>query len=119
MRAYGSLLVAGIVFSTPATAQFIRSPAPVPSAPVLTTAPTSRGMGANVDLVLTDIHQGAAAGQLSHKQAKELRIEAGEISALQSRYAADGLSDSEAAELRTRTEVLHAITNAKRSGLIK
>jgi hypothetical protein len=118
MRAYGSLLVAGIVFSTSASAQFYRSPAPVPPAPVLTATPSSPA-GPKMRTVYSDIRNGARYGQLSHKQAKELRQEAAEIEMLQQRYATGGLSDAEAAELRTRAEVLHAIVNAKRSGVVK
>jgi hypothetical protein len=72
-----------------------------------------------VRTVLADINQGAHAGQLSHRQAKELRREAGEITQLEERYAAGGLSNAEAAELQNRIEVLRALTNAKRSGVIR
>jgi hypothetical protein len=76
-------------------------------------------MSSDVRGVYSDIHDGAESGQLSRKQAKELRREAGEIDQLEQRYAAGGLSDAEAAELRTREEVLRSIVNAKRSGVIK
>lgn len=42
-----------------------------------------------------------------------------EIELLEQCYAEGGLSDSEAAELRTRAEVLESLVNAKRSHLIK
>ena len=119
MRAYGSLLFVGIVLSAPVSAQFYRSPAPLPRAPVLTTVPSSAGAGAEMHGVYKDIREGARNGQLSHRQAKELRREAAEIDLLEQRYAAGGLSDSEAAELRTRAEALESIINAKRSHLIK
>ena len=118
MRAFGLCLVVSVLVSVPASAQFYRVPAPA-RAPVFTTAPATRGMSAPVRQVLSDIREGARLGELSHKQAKELRREAGEISELESRYAVGGLSDAEAAELRSREEVLHAIVNAKRSGVIK
>ena len=114
MRVLGLLLVV----SVPASAQFYRVPTPVP-APLLTTAPSTRGTASTIGRVLSDIHAGARSGQLSHKQAKELRREADEISQLESRYAVDGLSDSELAELRTREDVLRALVDAKRSHLIK
>jgi hypothetical protein len=57
-------------------------------------------------------------GQLSRSQAKHLGREAGEIRRLQDRYARDGLTDQEQAELQNRVEVLKAITNAKRIGRI-
>ena len=122
MRAYGSLLVVGIFLSATASAQFYRSPAPVPRprAPVLTSAPSSSpAPNTEMQVVYADIREGARYGQLSHKQAKELRREASEIELLEQRYAEGGLSDAEAAELRTRAEVLHAIINAKRSGVVK
>jgi hypothetical protein len=72
-----------------------------------------------VRTIYKDIHEGRQDGQLSRKQAKELRREAGAINDMQQRYASDGLSDSEQAELRNRTEVLRAVTNAKRYGTIK
>jgi hypothetical protein len=121
MRAYGALLVVGIFFSSSASAQFYRSPAPVPRprAPVLTSSPSSPARNMEMQAIYADIHDGARYGQLSHKQAKELRREAGEIGVLEQRYPEGGLSDSEAAELRTRAAVLHAIVNAKRSGVVK
>jgi hypothetical protein len=75
--------------------------------------------GPQLGKIFSDIDAGRRAGQLSHKQAKELRLEAGEISALEARYAADGLTDAEAAELQTRAEVLRSIINAKRSGVLR
>lgn len=119
MRACRSLLVVGILLSAPLSAQFYRSPGPLPRAPVLTTAPTASGAGAEMHGVYEDIREGARNGQLSHKQAKELRREAAEIDLLEQRYAEGGLSDSKVAELRTRIEVLESIINAKRSHLIK
>lgn len=117
MRAWALLFAAGI--SVPASAQFYKSPAPVPRAPVLTTTPATRGMSIDIHGVFGDIHDGAETGQLSHQQARQLRREAAEISQLEQRYAAGGLSDVEATELRTRAEVLRGIINAKRSGVIK
>ena len=119
MRIYRSLLVTSILLASPAAAQFYRSPAPLPHRSVLTTAPTSTGPGREMRGVYEDIRDGARNGQLSHSQARELRREAAEIELLEQRYAEDGLSDSEAAELRTRVEVLRSIVNAKRSKLIK
>ena len=117
MRALALLFVTGI--SVPASAQFYKSPAPVPRAPVLTTAPATRGTSIDIHGVLADIHDGAETRQLSRQQARQLRREAAEISQLELLYAAGGMSDVEAAELRTRAEVLRGIVNAKRSGVIK
>jgi hypothetical protein len=119
MRAYALLFVAGMSVAAPVSAQFYRSPAPLPRTPVLTTAPATRTTAPQTRDIFSDIHEGAQSGQLSHKQAKELRREAEEISLLEQRYAEGGLSDSEAAELSTRAEVLRSIVNAKRSHVIK
>jgi hypothetical protein len=86
---------------------------------IATTVSKPAPNGPQLGGIFSDIDAGRRTGQLSHKQAKELRREAGEISVLETRYAADGLSDSEAAELQTRAEVLRSIINAKRSGVIK
>jgi hypothetical protein len=80
---------------------------------------SSTASGPVIGDVYADIRAGSRYGQLSRKQAKELRREAAEISALETRYAADGLSDAEAAELQTRAEVLRSIINAKRSGVLR
>lgn len=122
MRGYGLLLLTSTLFAVPASAQFYPAPGPGPrrSPPMIaTTVSKPAPDGPQLGSIFSDIDAGRRTGQLSHKQAKELRLEAGEISALEARYAADGLSDSEAAELQTRTEVLRSIINAKRSGVLK
>ncbi len=77
------------------------------------------GIRAEMHTIYRDIRDGREDGQLSRRQAKELRREAGAINDMERRYASDGLSGPEQAELRNRTEVLRAITNAKRLGTIK
>jgi hypothetical protein len=79
----------------------------------------TRSIAPQIGRVYSDIDQGRSAGQLSRKQAKQLRIEAEERGVLEQRYAVDGLSDSEAAELNTRIEALVGVINAERSGGIK
>lgn len=93
-----------------------------PPVPVLRTTPDyghAPSVSAAVQQVLSDVHDGRDNGSLSHKQAKELRREAGEIGILEERYARDGLSDDERVELQNRAQVIRAITNAKRTGVIK
>jgi hypothetical protein len=119
MRGYGLLLIASVLLASPASAQFYSVPAHVQRPPTTISAGSSTASAPVISDVYADIRTGAREGQLSHKQAKELRREAGEISALETRYAADGLSDAEAAELQTRAEVLRSIVNAKRSGVLK
>jgi hypothetical protein len=97
-------------------------PPPVygPSIPTVRTVPDyGVPVSASVDRVLSDIDDGRNSGQLSRKQAKELRRELGEIGELERRFGRDGLSDDERAELQNRAAVVRAITNAKRIGAIK
>jgi len=100
-------------------------PAPsMPSAPVIHALPDdgiNNGININrtVQQVLSDIDRGRDSGQLSRRQAKQLRADLDEIGRLEQRYAQDGLSDAERTELRNRAEVVRAIANAKRLGAIK
>ena len=100
-------------------------PAPsTPATPVIHALPDdgiSYGININgtVRQVLSDIDRGRDSGQLSRRQAKQLRADLDEIGRLEQRYAQDGLSDAERTELRNRAEVVRAITNAKRLGTIK
>jgi len=122
MRAQSVVFVAILMFAVPAAAQFYPAPGPGPhrSPPmVATTVSQTKSIAPQIGRVYSDIDQGRSAGQLSHKQAKQLRIEAEEISVLEQRYAVDGLSDSEAAELNTRIEALVGVINAERSGVTK
>lgn len=68
--------------------------------------------------VRREIDKGRDRGELSKKQARQLRREAGEIAMLERRYAAGGLSDAERAELRNRAEVLRALTRGKKLGAL-
>ena len=92
-----------------------------PPSPAATPAPVRvvPGTSAEVGTIYRDIRDGRESGQLSRGQAKRLRREAGEIGELEERYATNGLTDSERAEIRNRVEVLRAITVAKRSGTMK
>ncbi|MBJ7439704.1 MAG: hypothetical protein JHD35_11855 [Sphingopyxis sp.] len=62
----------------------------------------------------TRIRDGRNEGQLSRREARALRREAGQISTLADRYARDGLSDSERRELEMRAQVLRDLTAAQR-----
>src|SRR5947209_19952478 len=122
MRAEPMMLIAGLMLAVPAAAQFYPAPGPGPrrSPPMIaTTATRSASIAPQIGRLYSDIDHGRSVGQLSRRQAKQLRVEAGEISALEQRYAVDGLSDSEAAELNTRIEALLGTINAERAGVIK
>ena len=108
-------IVLSMAAGLPAPGQIYGPPAPAPKA----SRAVLPGVSPEVRTIYRDIRDGRQDGQLSRKQAKELRREAGVIGDLERRYASDGLSESEQAELRNRTEVLRAITNAKRFGTIK
>jgi len=72
-----------------------------------------------VQKVLSEIRDGRESGQLSRKQAKELGKEAALVSEMEERFARDGLSDTERAEIRTRAELVRANMNAERFGVTK
>jgi len=122
MRTHSPLLVVSMLVAVPLPAQFYPAPGPK-SRPAHSSVPDSSGAtgatGPVLGQVYRDIDEGARHGQLSHQQAKGLRREAREIGALEERYAIDGLTDSEAAELQNRVEVLKSLTDAKRSGVVK
>lgn len=90
-----------------------------PPPPARTTPATAPSVTREVERIRSDIKEARASGDLTRRQARELRRETGEIDMLEQRYAQDGLTDAERAELRNRTEVVRAISNAKASGLIK
>jgi hypothetical protein len=86
---------------------------------IATSTSSSPSIGSGLGNVFSNIDEGRRAGQLSHRQARQLRLEADEISTLEQRYAIDGLSDSEAAELNNRIAALNSLVNADRSGVTK
>jgi hypothetical protein len=118
MRVLAFLLVTGTFVAAPASSQFYPAPGPGPHrTPTLVVTSRSGPTRISPDVagVLNDIHEGTRQGQLSHRQARELRLQADEIRMLEQRYAVNGLSDSEAAELNNRVEALRGIVNAQRS----
>jgi hypothetical protein len=90
------------------------TPAPVHALPGI--GPSAREVGQLSRQIRTEIDTGRRSGTLSHDDAKALRRESRRIEYLQSRYAEDGLSESELTELRNRLEALHSITYAKTTG---
>ena len=120
MRTYGFSIVGAALLSASASAQFYPAPGPAPHP---TTAPivgsTKASNAPNVRFVLKDIDEGVRTGQLSHKQARQLRRQADVITDLENLYADGGLSDSERAEILNRIEILKSLTDAKRSGTVK
>ncbi len=98
--------------------------APVPSHRIdLPTGPLDTGgsasapqpaIGRQLDGIDDGIRAGRSSGQLSRREARALRRENGVIGSIASRYAENGLSQSEARELQTRTEVMRDIVNNQR-----
>jgi hypothetical protein len=118
MRVLALLLVTGTFAAAPAWSQFYPAPGPGPHRTptlVVTSRAGATRTGPDMAGVLHDIHEGTRQGQLSHREARELRLQADEIRTLEQRYGVDGLSDSEAAELNSRLEALRGIVNAQRS----
>ncbi|MBQ1499850.1 MAG: hypothetical protein IIZ38_16190 [Sphingomonas sp.] len=66
--------------------------------------------------IRSDIRDGRDSGQLTRRQAKQLKREAFQIDTLEARYAAGGLSPAEEAELFARRETLRNDVIAKRTG---
>ncbi|WP_137863310.1 MULTISPECIES: hypothetical protein [unclassified Sphingomonas] len=66
--------------------------------------------------IRSDIRAGRDSGQLTPREARQLKREAYQIDTLEERYAAGGLSPAEEAELFARREALRSDVIAKRSG---
>ena len=85
----------------------VRWPAPCPALP---------GVARDLEQADRSIRDGRESGQLSRREARQLRRESRQISVLEERYQRGGLSQSERAELETRIAALRSITGAKRGG---
>lgn len=84
----------------------VRWPAPSPALP---------GVARELGQAERSIREGREHGQLSRREARQLRRESRQIAILEERYQRGGLSQSERAELETRIAVLRSVTGAKRS----
>lgn len=105
-----------LVFAAPASAQFW--PGPVMAGPSGKSIGYDRS-AAETAKIRSDIRGGRSSGQLTRREAKQLRREAWQIDTLEERYAAGGLSPAEEAELFARREALRNDVVAKRSGTRK
>ncbi|PAL24548.1 hypothetical protein [Sphingopyxis sp. GW247-27LB] len=101
-----------------AQAQFVAGPGPAPEPmPGIVdrgTLPTMPSLGHQLGEARDRIEGGRKRGELTKREARGLRRDAGMIETLADRYGADGLSDSERRELDMRTEVLRTLTAAQR-----
>ena len=110
-----------VLGATPAAAQIWDGPSGndsrsgVRASPLRSDEIDTRGIG-ETRRIRGDIRDGFESGQLSRTDARRLRREAYQIDRLASRYRRGGLSDSEAAELTARRELLRNDVTAMRSG---
>ncbi|MCW3848327.1 hypothetical protein OF829_13865 [Sphingomonas sp. LB-2] len=119
MRGY-LFLAPLLLIASPASAQFWGGP----SGSASISGGMPRGMqpatwtppNRETDRIRHDIRDGRESGQLSRREARQLRRESWQIDRLESRYGHGGLSDSEAAELATRRQLLREDVFRKRSG---
>jgi hypothetical protein len=108
------ILTIAFFAAMPAAAQgWGYSPGPMPG------TPSDSGIGRQLGKIRSEANAGRRSGQLTRGEARALRRERAAISALEARYARDGLSDSEKAELQTRVEILRNDTAARRRGARK
>ncbi len=110
----GAMLTATVTAATPMpTIAQIRDPAgsnagwPAPR-------PALPGIARDLHQVDRSIRAARDSGQLSRKEARQLRRESRRIAALEDRLARDGLSESEQAGLQAQVEALRSIASARR-----
>ncbi|HVJ00338.1 MAG TPA: hypothetical protein VM657_14870 [Sphingomonas sp.] len=110
-----SLVLALITLAAPVSAQLHGGITSRPNEPELR---RPIALDAGVDGDIHDIRQrikdGRKSGQLSRHDAKALRRNAALIGEMNDRFARDGLSAVEQAELQTRVEVLRAQVDYRR-----
>ena len=109
LSALTSLLLAAFI-SAPAAAQFVGrhvyEPVGTPDPFIGDSRQQSPGVCRDLRNLRHAIRQQRESGALSGREARQLRREARAIERLAARYADDGLTASEQAELETRTHVL-------------
>jgi hypothetical protein len=111
MRIVAIGLALAMTVAPPASAQIWGGTSPsLPSA-----GPRDLGAGRDLGKASRDIRDGSSSNQLSRREARSLRRERNAIRSLESRYARNGISDSERAEIQTRLEILRSETVARRT----
>lgn len=112
------LMLAGaacLLFAVPASAQIWGGP--VPSSLGGSFAGRGIRVPTQPQSARSEIRAGERSGQLTRQEARQLRRIDSANAALAERFAVDGLSDSEIAELNTRAMLLHEeIIRARFSG---
>jgi hypothetical protein len=112
------LLGAGLALAAPSAAQIVGRRDYGPPRPPERFVPDSRLPSPSPRQETNDlrrrIERAQDSGALSHREARQLRREARQIDRLARRYARDGLSQSERAEIETRARVLRDSVNRPR-----
>ncbi|SOB86719.1 hypothetical protein SAMN06297144_1827 [Sphingomonas guangdongensis] len=112
------MLVVGSAVTFPATAQLARHGPPAPRAPAPVVIRSERlpepGPWRDEADVRRQIERGRDEGTLTRREGRRYRREANQVGTLAERFGRDGLSDAEAAELRSRSAVLREHVNLNR-----
>lgn len=115
MATPGFALLAGMLLLFPKSQEIWDPPKPVSVRALPGIKPGASEVGGLKAIVREEIRDGRRSGELSRKEAKDFRRQAGYIGSLEHRYARDGLSESELRELRTRLEALRSMIYARGS----
>jgi len=108
-----------LLIASPASAQFWGGPSGggiSGGRPVSDRAAAGAPMPDEMGQIRRDIRHGRESGQLSRREARQLRRDADQLGILEARYRRGGLSDAEQAELYTRRQLLRDDVIARRSG---
>lgn len=115
-------IAAAMLWTTPVAAQIWGGPGAsgmserIAERPPITSyrEPHVPGVGRDLNQIDRMIRDGRENGQLSRREARDLRRQAAYIDGLETRYRNGGLTSSEQAELRSRTEGLRGRVTAAR-----
>lgn len=118
-----ALLLLSLPLAAPLTAQIVGRP-PTEYKPRPNPFPgDSRlpgpGAGREARDIGAKVERGREEGAISRREARQLRREARRIASLSRLYRRDGLSDSERAELETRTHLLRSALSRPRAPAAK
>ncbi|WP_343526885.1 hypothetical protein [Sphingomonas sp.] len=110
MRHQAILAAAIVALPAAASAQFTQVGPPADIA----TMPNQPSVQADRAAIRRSIREGQRSGDISRAEARSFRRDDAAIGSLADRFAADGLSLFEKAELQSRTEALRGMVNARR-----
>ncbi|MCT8000622.1 hypothetical protein NZL82_01885 [Sphingomonas sanguinis] len=110
MRHQVIVAAALLALSTAAPAQFTQAGPPADGVAM----PSQPSVRSDRAAIRRSIREGRRSGDISRAEARSFRRDDAAIGSLADRFAADGLSLSEQAELQSRTEALRGMVNARR-----